>query len=134
MICLLPEFDFDTIKEIEYKNIVDNQSKTMRKKVKDSSTTPTLLLPLNQTCKSILKSFPFLEGKIFDLPSPTTCLKNLKKWKNAAGFDKHITGHCARHSFIANMLINGEDLGTVKSLSGHRSLEHLQKYIQVVDE
>ena len=71
---------------------------------------------------------------IFHLPSHTTCLKHLKKWKNAAEIDKHITWHCSRHSFITNLVINGEDLGSLKSLSGHSSLEHLQKYIHYVDE
>lgn len=91
------------------------------------------MIPLNKTCQSIIETKKGKEGYVFNLPSHNTCLKHLKNWVEAAQIEKHITWHCARHSFITNLLINGEDLGSVMSLSGHSSLEHLQKYIHYVD-
>lgn len=70
---------------------------------------------------------------IFDLPSHTMCLKALRHWTARAGIDKHITWHCARHSFAVNVLTRGADIKTVSSLLGHASLKHTEKYTRAVD-
>lgn len=41
-------------------------------------------------------------------------------WVRAAGIRKHITFHCARHSFAIRMLEAGVDLYTLSKLMGHR--------------
>ena len=78
------------------------------------------------------------EGKkdelIFALPSHTMCLKALRHWVAKAGIDKHITWHCARHSFAVNILNNGANIKTVASLLGHAGLKHTEKYTRAVDK
>ena len=61
------------------------------------------------------------------------CLKALRHWTERAGIDKHITWHCARHSFATNILSNGANIKTVASLLGHSDLRHTEKYIRAVD-
>ena len=61
------------------------------------------------------------------------CLKALRRWTARAGIDKHITWHCARHSFAVNVLTRGADIKTVSSLLGHASLKHTEKYTRAVD-
>lgn len=47
--------------------------------------------------------------------------------------DKHITWHCARHSFAVNILNNGANIKTVASLLGHSGLSQTEKYTRAVD-
>ena len=51
-----------------------------------------------------------------------------------AGIDKHISWHCARHSFAVNILNNGANIKTVASLLGHSGLKHTEKYTRAVDK
>ena len=71
---------------------------------------------------------------IFSLPTWSTCVKQLDAWVKAAGIGKHITWHCARHSFAVNILNGGANIKTVQSLMGHASIEMTEKYLRVVDE
>jgi site-specific recombinase XerD len=61
------------------------------------------------------------------------CLKALGRWVKRAGIDKHITWHCARHSFAVNILNNGANIKVVSSLLGHSGLKHTEKYTRAVD-
>ena len=74
-----------------------------------------------------------MDQKIFRLPSYSTSLKAIKKWVRLAGIDKHISWHCARHSFAVNILNNGANIKTVASLLGHSSLRHTEKYTRAID-
>ncbi|MDE6741248.1 MAG: site-specific integrase [Muribaculaceae bacterium] len=55
-------------------------------------------------------------------------------WVKAAGIRKHITFHCARHSFAVMMLELGTDLYTLSKLMGHRSIETTQVYAKILDK
>ena len=70
---------------------------------------------------------------IFPLPSYEMCLKAIKRWVKRAGINKHISWHCARHSFAVNILNNGANIKTVASLLGHSGLKHTEKYTRAVD-
>lgn len=59
--------------------------------------------------------------------------QHLAKWTEAAGIDKHITFHCARHTFAVMMLDIGTDIYTVSKLLGHRELKTTQVYAKVLD-
>ena len=71
---------------------------------------------------------------IFQLPSHTMCLKALRHWTARAGIDKHITWHCARHSFATNILNNGANVKVVATLLGHSGLRYVEKYTRALDE
>lgn len=73
------------------------------------------------------------DSLIFPLPSYEMCLKALKRWVKRAGINKHISWHCARHSFAVNILNNGANIKTVASLLGHSGLKHTEKYTRAVD-
>lgn len=60
--------------------------------------------------------------------------KMLEKWCSAAGISKHITFHCARHSFAVMMLDLGTDIYTVSKLLGHRELSTTQIYAKILDK
>lgn len=55
-------------------------------------------------------------------------------WVRAAGINKHITFHCARHSFAIMMLDAGVDLYTLSKLMGHKTIESTQIYAKILDK
>ena len=74
------------------------------------------------------------ESLIFNLPSYESCCKSVKRWVKRAGIDKHISWHCARHSFAVNILNNSANIKNVANLLGHSGLKHTEKYTRAVDK
>lgn len=58
----------------------------------------------------------------------------LMEWVYKAGIKKHITFHCARHTFATLLLNNGVDLYTVSKLLGHSEIRVTQIYAKLLDE
>lgn len=71
---------------------------------------------------------------IFNLPCLVTIDRRLVKWVADAGINKHISFHCARHTFATMMLDLGVDLYTVSKLLGHRKVSTTQIYAKVLDK
>lgn len=73
---------------------------------------------------------------VFDkLHNNKTVINNiLRQWCNKAGITKHITFHCARHTFATMMLTLGTDLYTVSKLLGHREIGTTQIYAKIIDK
>ena len=71
---------------------------------------------------------------IFPLPALSNVNKHLSRWAKDAGIKKHITFHCARHTFATMMLTLGNDIYTTSKLLGHRSIMTTQIYAKIVDE
>ena len=124
------QFDF-TNKTFAY-----NQNKT-----KGHSTKSNVSLPLTDTLLALMGEHPEARGKdelVFGLPSHTMALKALRRWTKFAGIDKHITFHCARHSFGTNMASTAAQKGfsirLVQDMLGHSSLRYTERYTRVVDE
>ncbi len=57
----------------------------------------------------------------------------LTQWMLRAGITKHITFHCARHTFAVRMLTNDVDIYTVSKLLGHSELKTTQIYTDIID-
>lgn len=126
------------VKDLTFAN-VDYSNRLLRfeqAKTKGHSTASGVVIPLNDGLLKLIGEPDNGKGKdslIFPLPSHTMCLKALRHWVKRAGIDKHITWHCARHSFAVNILNNGANIKTVASLLGHSGLKHTEKYTRAVD-
>lgn len=140
--CLYTGMRFCDVKDLAFGNFdFANRLLTYEQnKTKGHSTHSSVSLPLTDDLLELVGNVP--EGNkdtlIFDLPSHTMCLKALRRWVKRAGIDKHITWHCARHSFGTNMAATAAQKGfsirVVQEMMGHSSLTYTQRYTRVVDE
>lgn len=126
------------MQDLKYSN-VDYSNKILsfeQNKTKGHSANSGVVIPLNDDLLQLIgepHTEQYEQETIFRLPSATMCLKALRRWTKRAGITKHITWHCARHSFAVNILNNGANIKTVASLLGHSGLKHTEKYTRAVD-
>lgn len=126
------------MKDLTYRN-VDYSNKLLKfeqNKTKGHSATSGVVIPLNDNLLTFIGDAPAdgnLDALIFSLPSYEMCSKAIRRWVKRAGINKHISWHCARHSFAVNILNNGANIKTVASLLGHSGLKHTEKYTRAID-
>lgn len=138
LFCLRCGLRFCDVKDLTYSNVdfANRLLKFEQAKTKGHSSASSVVIPLSDGVLELIGR-PSVEGNrdelIFPLPSHTMCLKALRHWCKRAGIDKHITWHCARHSFAVNILNNGANIKTVAALLGHSGLKHTEKYTRAVD-
>lgn len=132
--CLYCGLRWCDVKDLTFAN-VDYSNRLLKfeqNKTKGHSSASGVVIPLNDGLLNLIGKGE-RDALIFPLPSHTMCLKALRHWTKHAGIDKHITWHCARHSFATNILSNGANIKTVASLLGHSDLRHTEKYTRAVD-
>lgn len=136
--CLYCGLRFCDVKDLTFAN-VDYSNKLLKfeqNKTKGHSASSGVIIPLNDGLLQLMGKPQQAENAndlIFPLPSYEMCLKALKRWVKRAGINKHISWHCARHSFAVNILNNGANIKTVASLLGHSGLKHTEKYTRAID-
>lgn len=141
--CLYTGMRFCDIKDLAFGNF-DFANRILsydQNKTKGHSKHSNVTLPLTDALLGLMGEQPENRGKdelVFVLPSHTMCLKALRRWTKRAGIDKHITWHCARHSFGTNMAATAAQKGlsvrVVQEMMGHSSLKYTERYTRVVDE
>lgn len=132
--CLYCGLRWCDVKDLTFAN-VDYSNRLLKfeqAKTKGHSAASGVVIPLNDGLLNLIGKGE-RDALIFPLPSHTMCLKALQHWVARAGIEKHITWHCARHSFAVNILNNGANIKTVASLLGHSGLKHTEKYTRAVD-
>lgn len=120
---------------LQYKDI-DFQAKRItivQQKVQQHSRKAILHLNLSNTAIRLLQK-EVQTKYVFQLPSYSYSLRILQAWVAKAGIRKHITFHCARHSFITNIMAKGANLKTAASLAGHSTTRHTEKYVHIIDD
>ena len=141
--CLYTGMRFCDVRDLTFGNIdFANRLLTYEQnKTKGHSKHSSVTLPVADALLELMGEQPEARGKgelVFTLPSHTMCLKALRRWTKRAGIDKHITWHCARHSFGTNMAATAAQKGfsvrVVQEMMGHSSLKYTERYTRVVDE
>ena len=134
--CLYTGLRFCDVKDLTFSN-VDYSNRLLhfeQNKTRGHSASSGVIIPLNDGLLGLIGEQQQRDVLIFNLPSHTMCLKALRHWTAKAGIAKHITWHCARHSFAVNILNNGANIKTVSSLLGNSTLRHTEKYTRAVDK
>lgn len=136
--CLYTGLRYCDVRDLTFANI-DYSNRLLKfeqNKTKGHSANSGVVIPLTNNLLNLVGT-PTKDqtkgSRVFVLPSYEMCLKSLKRWVANAGIDKHISWHCARHSFAVNILNNGANIKTVASLLGHSGLKHTEKYTRAVD-
>lgn len=120
---------FCDITKLRYENISNGNIK-----VTQSKTNKLVIIPLHDNLIEMLEGQEGKVGCIFELPSHTSCLKCLNSWVTSAGINKHISWHCARHSFATALIEYGSDVNSASSLLGHSSFAYTQRYVRIVEK
>lgn len=69
------------------------------------------------------------DDPIFDLPGNGWCNRCLERIAAAAGIDKRITFHSARHTFATTITLSqGVAIETISKLLGHKNIKTTQIY------
>lgn len=137
--CLYTGMRWCDVQSLTWGNI-DSANKLMtfeQDKTKGHSSRSWVTIPLNDGLLKLIGQPAYGKSKntpVFQLTCYESALKAVKRWVKKAGIDKHISWHCARHSFAVNILNNGANIKTVSSLLGHSSLKHTEKYTRAVDK
>lgn len=101
-----------------------------QKKTKGAET-----LPISEQAYNLLGERGKPEEKVFeDLKYSAWNNLKLREWVMKAGITKHITFHCARHTYATLQLNLGTDIYTVSKLLGHRHLKTTEVYAKVMDK
>ena len=137
LFCLNTGLRFVDVKSLTWHHIDMKSAQLNKKQVKvKSSKKAYVTIDLNPNAMKILKLRE--KGKpdefVFHLKTLESSNKVLKNWIERAGIEKHITWHCARHTFATNLLTTNANIKTVSVLLGHSSLRHTEKYTHVVDK
>lgn len=109
--------------------MVDGGEVVLRQRKTDS----TVRVPLSRNALSVLpreRSGEYVFGDRMDHARVNYALRGLVR---DAGIGKHITFHCARHTFATLELACGVDLYTVSKLLGHADLSTTQIYAKIMD-
>ena len=137
--CLYCGLRFCDVRDLTFAN-VDYSNKLLRfeqNKTKGHSKSSSVVIPLNDGLLRLIGEPTSPDKKddlIFNLPTYDTCREALQNWVRKAGINKHITWHCARHSFATNILNAGANIKVVSSLLGHSSLTYTTRYTHAVNE
>lgn len=116
---------------------IDFQAKRItivQQKVQSHSHKAILHLNLSTTAIRLLQQGTTHSKYVFQLPSYSYSLSILRQWVSKAGIRKHISFHCARHSFITHIMAKGANIKTAAALAGHSTTRHTEKYVHIIDE
>jgi integrase/recombinase XerD len=119
------------IKDLKWKHI--DLKENLLNKVQ-AKTDVKVAVTLNATALSLLPEKGHKEELVFKLPSHTGALKTLSAWLKKAEIEKHITWHCARHSFATNLIIYDTNVLIVSKLLGHNSMKYTQRYTHIAND
>lgn len=114
---------------------IDNNVWLVYKSIKtEVETRLPLYLLFNGKAVTLLKKYQNDISAFFKIKSNSLIDKELKKIKDIAGIDTHISFHTARHTNATLLVYKGVNLTTVQKLLGHKSIKTTQHYADIIPE
>ncbi len=103
-------------------------------RVRMQKTNRWLDVPLSAEAMRWLPKSDDPDAPLFRLYQSPNLEIHINSWLKEAGLTKHVTFHCARHTFATMMITLGVDLYTVSKLLGHSKIETTQIYARLIDQ
>lgn len=98
-----------------------------------SKTGKTVKIPITDKARALIPDHKFRNQKTFKVLSNQPTNRYLKDIMNDAGIHKHISFHCARHTFATISLDLGISMETVKEILGHTDFKTTAIYGRIRD-
>jgi integrase len=85
-------------------------------------------IPMQQVSLALIEN---QRGKLFDMRCEQVVNRNLKQICRIARINKHITFHCARHTFGTLYIYLGGNLANLQMLMGHNKIDTTMNYVHL---
>lgn len=118
-----------TWSEIQQSNEIGYYLRFRQKKTKGQETLPITKDALQFTGKRKGNNELVFKGLTYSDKNNA----QLQAWIHQSGINKHITFHCARHTYATLQLTYGTDIYTVSKLLGHKNIKTTEVYAKVID-
>lgn len=104
--------------------------------IKTQTIQKILRIPLTEPAKMLIRDAASnrLYGRIFQMESDQSINRKLKKIVDGINMNKHISFHCARHTFATIFLREGGKVQILQKLLGHYSISETMKYIHILPD
>lgn len=124
------------IKTLKWGDVKEDENgvKTIRKRM--IKTGGIVEFPMSENAVNLLPMSRKKDGELVFASTYHTFIYNfwVRKLAELAGIRKHLTFHCARHTFATMLITKGADLYTVSKLLGHAEIKSTEVYAKVVTE
>jgi len=125
---------FSDILKLTWGELEGNKRSGFRLRIKQKKTGENISLKVPKSINQFIGKRKDEDELVFeDLVYSAWHNTKLREWVKAAKINKHITFHCARHSFATLQLTIGTDIYVVSKLLGHKELKTTQIYSKVID-
>lgn len=126
---------FSDIEKLTWSEIQHSDENGYYIRFKQKKTKGQETLPISDDAIKFIGERREAEEKVFqDLTYSDYNNAKIREWMIRAGIEKHITFHCARHTYATLQLTLGTDIYTVSKLLGHKSLKTTEVYAKIIDE
>lgn len=132
MFCCFTGLRYSDVSRLKWTDI-RKEGNDWRLSIVMQKTLQPLLCKLSEAAMRWLPPLQCDDSLVFKLPALSTIERTLQRWVTAAGINRHVTFHTARHSYATMALTAGADIYTISKLLGHRNIRTTTVYAAVVD-
>ena len=125
------------VKRLKWSQIVEDAQSPSGMKIDgmiSKKTGKALYMPITKAAAAWLPDRNSDRAEVFNLPSSDGYTdQQIKKWATAAGIDKNVSFHVARHTFATLNLTAGTGIEVVSDLLNHSDIATTQIYAEIVN-
>jgi len=132
LFCCFTGLRISDIKELKWSNIIGDHLEF--RQIKTQNLQRMKLPTISISILNIQRGNNDYSRQVFQLPGFVAMNRHLKKWLLRNNIYRHITFHCARHTFATMCLTKGIEVFIVMKLLGHKDIKHTLVYTKLIDK